>query len=115
MDDFKLFEGGNIVLVLQPVSWRYGMRGLKLMVSMLCNTCLEDSPDWFVFIHKKRTAARVLHCTGQSVTLYEQRFVDGSRFPSRIKVMQESSGQVQLTREELKLMFSGGTGTLRFS
>ena len=101
LESFELFNTGKIVLITAPVSWRYGINGLTQLALSLTNEYAEDGESWFVFVHKSRRMARVLH--------YEQNSV----FEVRLKSLESNEpNSAALTRLELKILFSGGFGNL---
>ena len=77
---------------------------LTQLALSLTNEYAEDGESWFVFVHKSRRMARVLHYEQNSVTLFEKRFLNDDRFEVRLKSLESN--------EELKILFSGGFGNL---
>lgn len=113
LESFELFNTGKIILITAPVSWRYGINSLTQLALSLTNEYAEDGESWFVFVHKSRRMARVLHYEQNSVTLFEKRFLNDDRFEVRLKSLESNEpNSAALTRLELKILFSGGFGNL---
>ena len=51
-----LFETGKIYIFSQPVSWRYGIKGLSIYAATRLNFDIKDGENWFIFISKNRHA-----------------------------------------------------------
>ena len=90
-----LFETGKIYIFSQPVSWRYGIKGLSIYA-------IKDGENWFIFISKNRHAIRALHFKQDRAVLYEERLNSGS-FPE----VTCAQSMAKITREQLQLLFSG--------
>ena len=91
-----LFETGKIYIFSQPVSWRYGIKGLSIYAATRLNF------NWFIFISKNRHAIRALHFKQDRAVLYEERLNSGS-FPE----VTCAQSMAKITRDQLQLLFSG--------
>lgn len=97
-----LFETGKIYIFSQPVSWRYGIKGLSIYAATRLNFDIKDGENWFIFISKNRHAIRALHFKQDRAVLYEERLYSGS-FPE----VTCAQSMAKITREQLQLLFSG--------